>query len=99
MFSIYIDWNDEDVLQNWDFVGDAVIYQMEYKKLQECPHGNQNLRYCHECACYPEDKQRANKPTMNFAYPLFSEPDEEKIIRVCTETSCTIVRNLHDDSY
>jgi hypothetical protein len=36
---------------------------------------------------------------MNFAYPLFCEPDEEKIAKVCEETACTVVLNLQDDSY
>ncbi|MCK4982428.1 MAG: hypothetical protein KAS17_05865 [Victivallaceae bacterium] len=36
---------------------------------------------------------------MNFAYPLFSEPDEEKIIKVCEDTSCTVVYNSQDDTY
>lgn len=36
---------------------------------------------------------------MNFAYPLFSEPDEEKITKVCEETACTVVYNLQDDNY
>jgi hypothetical protein len=36
---------------------------------------------------------------MNYAYPLFSEPDEEKIAKICEETSCTVVYNLQDDTY
>jgi hypothetical protein len=36
---------------------------------------------------------------MNFAYPLFSEPDEEKIIKVCEKTGCTVVYNSQEDCY
>jgi hypothetical protein len=31
------------------------------------------------------------------AYPLFSESDEEKIIKICEETDCTVDYNLQDD--
>lgn len=99
MNNIYVNWNDKDVLQNWDFVGAAVVYHMESKKPQECPHGNQNLRYCDECDCYPDTKENNNFPAMNYAYPLSSEPDKDKIIRVCEETCCTVVRNLQEDKY
>jgi hypothetical protein len=99
MKSIYIDWSNENIYRSWDFIGVAIIYNRECQKLSQCPHGNANKEYCHECNLYPEDKRQDNFPTMNYAYPLFSEPDEEKIARVCEETSCTVVYNLQDDNY
>jgi hypothetical protein len=99
MKSRYVNWSDEEVYRVWDFIGAGVIYNRERKKLSQCPHGNATQEYCHDCEIYPEDKRQDNFPAMNYAYPLFSEPDEEKIARVCEETSCTVVYNLQDDSY
>jgi len=99
MKSMHIDWTDKNIYETWDFIGAGVIYNRERKKLSQCRHGNATQEYCHECDCYPEDKQNANYPAMNYAYPLFSEPDKEKIARVCEETSCTVVYNLQDDTY
>jgi hypothetical protein len=99
MKSRYVNWSDEGVYRVWDFIGAGVIYNRERKKLSQCPHGNAMQEYCHECEVYPEDKRNANYPMMNYAYPLFSEPDEEKIARVCEGTSCTVVYNLQDDTY
>ena len=99
MKSRYVNWSDEEVYRVWDFVGAGIIYNRERKKLSQCPHGNATQEYCHDCNCYPEDKRQNNYPAMNYAYPLFSEPDEEKIARVCEETSCTVVYNLQDDTY
>ena len=99
MKSIYVNWSDENIYQIWDFVGSEIVYSKELKKLLKCPHGNATQEYCDKCEYYPEDKRQDNKPTMNFAYPLFSEPDEEKIAKVCEETGCTVVYNLQDDNY
>jgi len=99
MKSTYANWSSEDVYRTWDFIGAGIIYNRESKKLSQCPHGNATQEYCHECGIYPEDKRNANYPAINYAYPLFSEPDEEKIARVCEETSCTVVYNLQDDTY
>jgi hypothetical protein len=99
MKSQYVNWREENIERTWDFVGAGVIYNRERQKLSQCTHGNATQEYCHKCDCYPEDKQNANYPAINYAYPLFSEPDEEKIARVCEETSCTVVYNLQDDTY
>jgi len=99
MKSIYVNWSDSNIYQVWDFIGAGVIYNRERKRLSQCPHGNATQEYCHDCNVYPEDKRNANYPAINYAYPLFSEPDEEKIARVCEETACTVVYNLQDDNY
>ena len=99
MFNLYVNWSDEDILKTWDFIGAGIVYQYEYKRLQECPHGNQNLRYCDECECFPEIREADNKPAVNFVYPLVKKPSAGKILRVCNETSCTVIRNLDDENY
>ena len=99
MKSRYVNWRDDDTRRNWDFVGAELVYDRELKKLSQCPHGNAEREYCDECKCYPDDSRQDNRPAMNFAYPLFCEPDEEKIAKVCEETACTVVLNLQDDSY
>ena len=99
MKSIYVNWSDENIHQIWDFIGSSILYNREVKKLSKCPHGNATEGYCDKCECYPEDKEQDNRPSMNFAYPLFCEPGEEKIIKVCEETACTVVYNSQDDNY
>lgn len=99
MKSRYVNWRDEDTRFHWEFVGAELVYDRELERLSQCPHGNAEQGYCHDCACYPDDKRQDNRPAMNFAYPLFCEPDEEKIAKVCEETACTVVLNLQDDSY
>ena len=99
MKSTFVDWSSETANRNWDFIGAEIMYNKELEKLSHCPHGNKEKEYCHECESYPDDIYQSNKPMMNFAYPLFSEPDEEKIIKVCEETGCTVVYNSQDDNY
>ncbi|MGD9158240.1 MAG: hypothetical protein PVG39_07540 [Desulfobacteraceae bacterium] len=37
-------------------------------------------------------------PIYNYAYPLhLSALEEDKIIRICQETNCTVVKNTEDD--
>jgi len=99
MKSTFIDWSSEDIHRSWNFVGAEILYNKELEKLSHCSHGNREKEYCHECESYPDDIYQSNKPVMNFAYPLFSEPDEEKIVKVCEETSCTVVYNSQEDCY
>ncbi|MCK4982607.1 MAG: hypothetical protein KAS17_06765 [Victivallaceae bacterium] len=99
MKSTYVNWGDTDIYRNWDFIGAGIMYDKELEKLSHCSHGNKEKEYCHTCECYPDDTHQDNKPVVNYAYPLFSEPDEEKIIKVCEETGCTVVYNSQDDNY
>jgi hypothetical protein len=99
MNSMYVDWSNEDISWNWDFTGAELLYNRELEKLSQCPHGNIEQGYCHECESYPDDTYQNNKPMMNYAYSLFCEPDEGKIIKVCKETACTVVYNSQDDSH
>jgi len=99
MKSNFVNWGSDEVYRTWNFVGAELMYNNELEKLSHCSHGNATEEYCHMCECYPDDTHQRNKPIMNFVYPLFSEPDEEKIIKVCEETSCTVVYNLQDDTY
>ncbi|MCK4983736.1 MAG: hypothetical protein KAS17_12475, partial [Victivallaceae bacterium] len=99
MKSTYVNWSSEDAYRIWDFVGAELMYNKELEKLSHCSHGNKEKEYCHTCECYPDDTHQDNKPVVNYVYPLFSKPDEEKIIKVCEETSCTVVYNSQDDNY
>ncbi|MDD5697825.1 MAG: hypothetical protein PHH77_04335 [Victivallaceae bacterium] len=99
MRSIYVDWFDENIERDWDFIGAAIMYHRESLRLERCPHGNRNLGCCQECECFPDERRSANMPMMNFAYPLEFEPSEDIIYRVCNETNCTVVRQLSSDIY
>jgi len=99
MRSTFVDWSSETANRNWDFVGAEIMYNKELEKLSHCSHGNKEKEYCHTCECYPDDIYQSNKPMMNFTYPLFCEPNKGKIIKVCEETSCTVVYNSQDDNY
>ena len=77
MKSIFVNWSDNDVYRIWDFIGAEIMYNKELEKLSHCSHGNKEKEYCHQCESYPDDIYQSNKPMMNFAYPLFSEPDRK----------------------
>ena len=36
---------------------------------------------------------------MNYVYPLETTPDNDKILKVCEETACTVMYNDKDDRY
>ena len=46
-----------------------------------------------------EDNPDDGYPMMNYAYPLEDKPDKETIIKITTETNCTVVYNNQDDQY
>jgi hypothetical protein len=99
MKSIFVNWHDNNIRDDWDFVGAEIVYYRESLRLKRCPHGNRNLGYCQECDCYPEERRRVKLPMVNFAYPLASEPGEDTIYRICSETNCTVVRHLVSGNY
>ena len=94
-YSISVDWSTER--EQYINHGAKAIYLKETEKLEKCKHGNKESDSCSECNCYPRDSERDEEPMMNYVYPLSNEPDEEAILKVSEETSCTIVEKKYKD--
>ena len=85
MKSIYVDWTELRVHEEWIFVGRQVLEEKKGEWSEDNPEGI-------EC----DD----GYPMFNYAYPLYRDDlSEETILRVCEETSCTVVFNNRDDKY
>ncbi len=97
MYSIFVDWREEYERnsEKWENVGRRIIEE-------ECPHldhrDDNNMRYkgwCTDCG-YSEDSAY---PMMNYAYPLETHPDDDKVLEVLEKTNCTVMYNTEDDKY
>lgn len=85
MKSMHVDWASEYCNDTWEFVGRHVLEEEKGLWSADNPEG------------ISEDD---GYPIYNYAYPLFSDSIENKLIlRVCEETNCTIVCDTKDDSY
>jgi len=87
------DWGD-----TWEYVGRDVMYSYyeAHPKVAEAEgyelDEEGKVNYLDELA----DREY---PMMLYAYPLeFDELEDDKIIRICTETNCTVVRDAKTDS-
>jgi hypothetical protein len=87
-YSINVDWSNYH--EKWENTGRSLIEQ-------NCKHedGVQYNGYCEKCEVYEDDCE----PMMNYAYPLETTPDDDKIIEVCQKTCCTVMYNNDDDCY
>jgi hypothetical protein len=88
MKSKFVDWSEvwSDERQEWEFIGRSLLLD----KLDE----------------YSEDNEEGLEdddgyPVYNYAYPIetFGELEDDKILRICEETSCTVVYNTKEDQY
>lgn len=90
-FSVNMDWSEE--LKNPDKWVNHGRNALE----SACKHKDQcgddtNIRYsryCERCGVGEDDAE----PMMNYAYPLHSLPDEDKILKVVKETCLTVMEN------
>jgi hypothetical protein len=101
MKSINVDWSNENIFDRWEFTGANLIRDKEFERLGKvCKHGNKDGGSCDECQIYPDETADNNNPMMNYAYPLFSSNvSDEKILKVCKETNCTVLYNTDEDKY
>ena len=84
MESRYVDWWEALKGDEWDCLGRHVMEEKNGEWSEDNPEGLEGDDYI---------------PIYNYAYPLgLSSLDENKIIRICTETSCTVVHNTEEDS-
>jgi len=84
MESRYVNWWEAFKGDEWDCLGRHVMEE----KNGEWSEDNQEGLEGDDCI-----------PIYNFAYPLgLSSLDESKIVRICEETSCTVVHNTEEDA-
>jgi hypothetical protein len=84
MESRYVDWREAFKGDEWDCLGRYLMEEQKGEWSENSPEGLEGDDYI---------------PIYNFAYPLDLDClDEDKIIRICTETSCTVVKNMEEDS-
>ncbi len=84
MESRYIDWWEAFKGDEWHCVGREVMEEKKGSWSEDNPEGLEGGDYI---------------PIYNFAYPLdLSSLDEDRTIRICSETNCTVVYNNKEDS-
>ncbi len=84
MKSRYVDWQEAFKCDEWDCIGHYVMNKQKGQWSEDNPEGTESDDYI---------------PIYNFAYPLDLDClDEGKIIRICEETSCTVVKNMEENS-
>ena len=89
MFSISVNWEGYSE-KGWDNRGRSLL-------IESCKHkeGADYKGYCEKC----DIREDSAEPMMNYAYPLETTPDDNKIIEVCKKTNCTVMYNEENDSY
>lgn len=84
MESRYVDWWEASKGDEWHCVGRQVMEEKKGLWFEDNPEGLEGDDYI---------------PIYNFAYPLdLSSLDEDRTIRICSETNCTVVYNDKEDS-
>lgn len=102
-FSIFIDWQEE--LNNcgkWENHGRRIVEENCHHKTQDNDRDSNaretNVRYsgyCDECDISEDSCQ----PMMNYAYPLETTPDDDKILEAVKQTNCTVMGNTQTGEY
>jgi len=91
-YSISVDdWADE----KWAMTGrDVMLSVLEDKNTKQHKELKQEAKSC-GCSVETLIYERADEqvPMMLYAYPLDSCPSDEKIVRICEETNCTVVED------
>jgi len=90
MYSIKVDWSEALGNGNWDNIGRNMLEQ-------KCKHkkGVAYSGYCEKC----DISEDSASPMMNYAYPLETTPDDDKVLQVVEETNCTVMYNNDTDEY
>ncbi len=94
-YSIHVDWSDEKALNRWENVGQNLMrefYETNPKKAKKDGHDLDEDGQVE----YLDEVLDGWQPMMNYAYPLETEPNNEKIIKVCRETCLTVMKDTED---
>ena len=87
------DWHDE----KWEITGRNVMYSFYEENPKEAEKDGHTVE--DGKVQYLDEVADDHFPMMNYAYPLYSEPDEEAIIRICRETNCTVVEDTETGDF
>jgi len=92
-YSVNIDWLEEfKNPDKWINHGRNAL-ENACKHTDQCGDGEETnirySRYCEKCGVCEDSAE----PMMNYAYPLHSLPDEDKILKVVQETCLTVMEN------
>ena len=79
----YVDWSKAFESGEWECLGRQIMEERKGCWSEDNPEGLENDDYV---------------PIYNYAYPLdLRSLDEDKIVKICDETNCTVVLNCEDD--
>ena len=87
------EWNWEE----WDFVGRDAMYEFYSENPKEAEKDGHEVE--DGTVTYLDDAADEHVPIMLYAYPLYHEPEKEKIIEVCRRTNCTVVMKKDTEEY
>jgi hypothetical protein len=96
-YSISVDWSEEREDGKWEFKGADLMrefYENNPKEAKADGHDVERGK-----VKYIDEVMDAFYPMMNYAYPLATTPDDDKIIQVCRDTNLTVVYNNDDDTH
>ena len=84
MESRFVNWWEAFKGDEWDCLGRYVMEEKKGEWSEDNPEGLEGDDYI---------------PIYNYAYPLgLSNLEDDKIIRICTKTNCTVVYNEEEDT-
>jgi len=94
-YSISVDWSEQS--DKWEMTGANLMrtfYEENPKEAKKDGHDVERGK-----VKYIDEVIDNFYPMMNYAYPLATTPDDDKIIELCRETCLTVVYNNDDDTY
>ncbi len=86
-YSMSVDWREE--YEQWSNLGRNTLFE-------SCTHkdGANEKGYCDKGKC--DISEDAAEPIMNYAYPLYSCPSEEQILKIVNHTNLTVMEKDED---
>jgi hypothetical protein len=97
-FSIHVDWSDENSFERWEQVGQDAMRNFYAENPDEVVKEGYEVEDNKIDDAIDELIQR-HYPMMNYAYPLETEPSDEKVVEICQNTNLTVVKDNEDDTY
>jgi hypothetical protein len=96
MNSVYVEWDrpeNQPGGEVWDFVGATLMRDFAEMIIKET--GDESFTGS------AEEAEEANFPSTNYAYPIGANilVPNKTIMKICEQTSCTVVYNLLNDQY
>jgi len=94
-YSISVDWSEQS--DKWDMTGVNAMREFYEENPREAKKDGHDVE--RGKVKYIDEVIDDFYPMMNYAYPLGTVPDNDKIIELCRETCLTVVYNNDDDTY